>query len=149
VHANPAAETGLLAYLNAALVTRLDSTHVSPDSLNLCPPVAFTSDARYLALARILWSHSRGDSAQVTAQVTTVGHIAETATVDVIHQQVRVDTLAWLVLRDHGSGRWAPCGYATLGTGFARMIAPPGARWDPPTASWQSIARLVDSIRTA
>ncbi len=149
VSRDPAAEAAVQAALNAAIITRLDSTHVVPDSLDACPDANATDPAYFLAAARVLGSDAQGSRVLVKTQVVTVGQLRQTTDGFAIHVGSRVDTATWVALRDSSSGRWGTCGASQEGIDFARMIAPVGTTWQPPSATWKTVAALADSVRAA
>jgi hypothetical protein len=150
----PEAERSLAQYLDASVVTRLDSTGVVPDTLLACDDAAAPDPGYYLAAGRVLSSRrvGTGDSAVVRAEFVTAGEVRQSAaragafSVDV---RARTDTAEWRLVRG-AAGRWRVCGGPSTGGDFVRMGGAGSAyAWRPPAASWVTLASLADSVRRA
>lgn len=146
----PEAEAVLQAYLESAVITHLDSTHVVPDSLTACGADGSPETGYFLAAARILSSRVVSDTARVTAEFTTVGR--DSTPMDrpdgrVIVLEVRTDTATWPLVRRSVTRRWGVCG-SDMDGDFVRMIGR-GLTWVPAGTGWAAVAQLSDSVRRA
>jgi hypothetical protein len=149
---------------------------VLPDSLDWCPEPDPTAENQegwepdtWIAIAqpRVLgfaWSpvDTSGQSRYVAAEVLRLAMIYRSGGGWVASVDVKPDTLVWTMLR-RPSGAWAVCGPAApLRAGpesgelyfltteeFAHRGEINGARWQPPEASWDGLARLADTLHAA
>ena len=150
VERNHEAEARMAALLDASVITYLDSTHVTPDSLFSCAIESASDPHKALAWSRVLGSDTRSDTVEVAAEIITVGRLSQRVEGGyVMGVRVESDTLHWPMVRDSITGRWGACGFPREGYVFMRMIAGPDTRWDPPGASWAAIAAASDSVRAA
>ncbi len=115
------AEAVVDSYLHQALVTA--ETPVE-STLFSCEPEGPTNLELALASHRVLGSLLSGDTAVVSAQVVTVARVELTLddTLDV-RQEIKTDTLSWVLTHSRPDSSWGICGYSREGVGFVRLRA--------------------------
>lgn len=141
------------AFLDANVVTRIDSTDAFVARPERCELDAIIPDTDYLlAAGKALTVRRRGpDSATVRAEIVSVGNLHYSDGPLGVRAEVDVRTarIEWEMLRD-AEGDWGPCGYASTRRDFGRMgDAARDIHWTPRGAGWATIARLSDSVRRA
>ena len=105
-------------------------------------------EARWLADYRVLSVIAVGDSAEATAEITTVAREMENGAERRATLDVRQDTAHWRLVRsDLTEGRWKVCGDAREGFGLF-LASPTHVRWSNKGTAEKARA-AIDSIRRA
>ena len=144
----PGAEAALNVYLDRS-VGAFPSTRGNRDSLQACPSEGMIDPLYTLASYRILSSATEGDTARVSAEVTTVvEESADPKAYDrrVARVRIATDTLTWKLVRSSMPG-WKVCGIAAGGYDFGHYGEDAKTTWTPRGATWQHVQALVDSLR--
>lgn len=142
------AEEALATYL-ASAVGAFPANSRGRDSLQACPPDGMVDPLYTLAAFRILSSASQGDSALVTAEVTTVVEEGSDPHVDgrrVARVRLAMDTVTWKLTG--GDGRaWKVCGIGRGGYDFGHYGTDSNTTWRPPGSTWHQVQAVIDSLR--
>lgn len=118
------------------------------DSVYTCPEDELYEDVRWVADSRVLDINVRGDTANVSAVLTTAAQqVQEDVGTDYVATvRIREDTGHWRMVRTGGAG-WKVCGDSREGFGvwmIGRTI-----HWRPVGASRLTAHSVIDSIRRA
>ncbi len=144
----PDAERTLALFLDRS-VGVTPSARGTRDSLQACPPDGMIDPIYTLATFQVLASSLEGDSAQVSAEVTTVAEERTDSRVydrRVATVRIATDTFSWRLIRDGAAG-WKVCGTATGGYDFGHYGNDAKTTWTPRAATWEKVQALVDSLR--
>lgn len=150
------ARTGRVPEAEARLADFLKGAEESQVKYAYAPYVACQPQGmsdKYLAIGtfRILGSRVAGDSALVSALVTSVAEETKDPQVYdgyLATQRVRADSLHWMMTKD-SLGQWGVCGYSREGFGVGMYGSDSTIRWTPKGASFASIRSLAESISNA